>query len=238
MPRVKPRHLGMSLSYRLYRAARLVAPKHWLVHTLLDASWVARQIAWECVWSTLAPSEALRATRSHLPEFLDYSVPVGASVIDLGGGTGIASRLAAKLARRVVYVDMSATNARIAREECVGLTNVSFEIGEAGQVLREHGPFDVALMLHVLGYYEDPVRWLALVRERARRVIVEVPDFDADPLNAVRREEGFPCYNDEKYCVEFSRDGLRNCLEAAGWRVGEIDARHGVLLAVGDAEGD
>ncbi len=235
MPRTKPRHLGVSLAYCLYRALRRVAPKRWLLRALLDAEWITRQVAWDCVWSTLPPEDALQRTRPHVIEFLEQAVVPGASVIDLGGGTGVVSRLAARRAARVLYVDRSAINARVARRECDGATNISFEIGEALEVLRARGPFDVALMLHVLGFNEDPVALFETVRRWAQRVIVEVPDFDADPLNGVRLVEARPCYHDELYVVEFSRDGLQACLEAAGWRVTRIDARDGALLALADA---
>jgi SAM-dependent methyltransferase len=235
IPRVKPRHLGVSFSYRLYRAVRLVTPRRWLVHALLDAGWITRQLAWDCVWTTLSPADALQRTRPHVSEFLEQAIPPGASVIDLGGGTGLVSRLAARRASTVLYVDRSTTNAQVARRECEGITNISFEIGEAFEVLRARGPFGVALMLHVLGFNEDPVALLETVRKWAQRVIVEVPDLDADPLNGVRLVEARPCYHDELYVVEFSRDGLQACLEAAGWRVKRIDVRNGALLALADA---
>jgi len=235
IPRVKPRHLGMSLSYRLYRAVRLVTPRRWLAHALLDAAWITRQLAWDCVWTTLSPADALHQTRPHVAEFLDQAIPPGANVIDLGGGTGFVSRLAARRALTVLYVDRSTTNTQVARRECEGITNISFEVGEALEVLRARGPFGVALMLHVLGFSEDPVELLAIVRKCARRVVVEVPDLDADPLNGVRLVEARPCYHDELYVVEFSRDGLQACLEAAGWHVKRIDVRNGALLALADA---
>jgi len=235
IPRVKPRHLGVSFSYRLYRAMRLVVPRTWLVHALLDAGWITRQLAWECVWTTLSPADAFQQTRPHVAEFLEHAIPPGANVIDLGGGTGLVSRVAARRASKVVYVDRSTTNAQVARRECEGITNISFEVGEALEVLRACGPFGVALMLHVLGFNEDPVALLETVREWAQRVIVEVPDLDADPLNGVRLVEARPCYHDELYVVEFSRDGLQACLEAAGWHVAKIDARDGALFALADA---
>jgi len=234
MPHDKSRHLGVSLSYRLYRVLRLVAPERWLTHALLDAAWITRQLAWEYLWATLSPADALRRTRPHLPRLLDRAIPLGASVVDLGGGTGVASRLAAHRASRVLYVDKSSANTQIAQKECEGLTNVTFEVGEALEVLRMRGPFDIALMLHMLGFEKDPEAALGMMRKQARRVVVEVPDFNADPLNAVRLEEGRPCYHDELYLVEFSCDGLQACLEAAGWRVGEISSSHGALFAVAD----
>jgi SAM-dependent methyltransferase len=235
MPRVKRRHLGVSLSYRLYRAVRFVTPGRWLAHALLDAAWITQQLAWDCLWATLSPADAIQRTRPHVAEFLGEAIPLGSSVIDLGGGTGVVSRLAAQRAASVLYVDRSAANARVARQECAGITSISFEIGEALEVLRTRRPFDVVLVLHVLGFEEDPVGVLELVRECARRVIVEVPDLDADPLNKIRLAEGRPCYHDAEYVAEFSRDGLQACLEAAGWHVAKIDARDGAVFALADA---
>jgi predicted RNA methylase len=205
------------------------------MHALLDAAWISRQLAWESVWSVLPAAEAFQRTRPYVGEFLEEAVPLGASVIDLGGGTGVVSRLVAKRASRVLYVDSSPTNAGIARQECKGVENVAFEIGEALSVLGAHGPFDVALMLHILGFEEDPIGWLKTARAHVARAIIEVPDLDAEPLNRVRLKEARPCYHDQLYVVEFSRDTLQTCLEASGWRVAKIDARDGALLALADA---
>jgi 2-polyprenyl-3-methyl-5-hydroxy-6-metoxy-1,4-benzoquinol methylase len=135
---------------------------------VLDAAWITQQLAWESLWTTLSAGDALRLTRSHLADFLERAIPVGASVIDLRKDSGVASRLVAKSASAVLDVDISTANVGIGRKECEGLGNGSFEIGEALEVLRARGPFDVALMLHVLGFEEDPVASLGMVCEWAR----------------------------------------------------------------------
>ncbi|MEI8191119.1 MAG: methyltransferase domain-containing protein [candidate division NC10 bacterium] len=174
-------------------------------------------------------------TRPDLTGFLERAIPLGASVIDLGGGVGLATRLAGKRASRVLYVDRSAVNGQMARVECGEFANISYEIGDALETLKARGPFDVALLLHVLGYSDDPVALLRSVREHARCLVVEVPDHESDPLNAIRIGEGRPIYLDQGYCVEYNREGLLACLVMAGWRVREVEARNGAVIACADA---
>src|SRR5262249_51501864 len=112
---------------------------------------------------------------------------------------------------------------------------VSFEVGDGLEMLRTHRPFDVVLALHVLGFAGDPVGFLEVARECAKRIVVEVPDLDADPLNRVRLAECRPYYHDQEYVAEFSRDGVQSCLEVAGWRVTKIDSRDGAVIALADA---
>jgi len=76
-------------------------------------------------------------------------------------------------------------------------------------------------------------------RSRLRRFLpfgLDVPELHAaQVVIGARLAEARPCYHDERYVVEFSRDGLQACLEAAGWRVTRIDVRDGALLALADA---
>jgi SAM-dependent methyltransferase len=233
-PRRKPRSLGAAAASRVYAAARRVVPRRALGLFLLRCSRLAHRFAWEQVWYWLPPDDALGATRPHAAGWVRQSVGTGVSVVDLGGGIGVASKVAAEKASRVLYVDQSAETMERARQNCAGLANVELVLGGALDVLKARGPFDVALLLHVLEHLDEPVDALRLVREHCRRVVVEVPDFGSDALNFIRLREGLPCYADDDHVTEFTPEYLERCLDAAGWAVSALRVQNGVILAVAD----
>jgi SAM-dependent methyltransferase len=234
-PERPPRRLSVSLAYRGYYLLREVLPPRWFLRCLLNGEWLLRRFAWEQTWRSRPASEALAITRPHVAPFIRAHVRPGSTVIDLGGGSGLASRAAAERARRVVYVDRDPHNASLARDVCLNAGSVEFVVGDAFEVLARLGPFDVAMMLHVLGYSGDAAGTLAAVRRHARRVLVETPDFSADPLNELRVREGLPCHSDALYHVEFTPETLKDCLLEAGFSLALLESRNGCLLAVGDS---
>ena len=233
-PRRKPARVAASITSRCYAAARLVLPERWLLRFLLEAARLSRTLAWEHIWFRRPAEDALALSRPHTLPFLMSAIPAGSSVIDLGGGSGVIARAIAPRAGRVVVVDVDSRNLARARSASTGNPNIEFIHGEMLDVLERTGPFDVALLLHGLGYWESPVDVLRSIFKHAQRVVLEVPDFAADPLNTARVAEDLPSWSDALYVAEFDATTLARCVTAAGGTLSCLEARHGQLLATAD----
>jgi SAM-dependent methyltransferase len=98
-----------------------------------------------------AHHEHLRAT---------YGIRSGDAVLDIGCGTGLTTREAARLAApgRVVGVDVSERMLERARELTAGerLDNVSYELGDAQLHRFDPGGFDVAISRFGTMFFSDP----------------------------------------------------------------------------------
>ncbi len=57
--------------------------------------------------------------------------------------------------------------------------------------------FDVVLLVHVLEHIDDAPALLKSLPPLARSLIVEVPDFEANPLNVLRHHFGLPYFGDD-----------------------------------------
>jgi SAM-dependent methyltransferase len=90
-------------------------------------------------------------------------VPPDARVLDVGCGSGWASRLLASLAirGRVTGIDISDEMIRIARESSGSFPNVDFETASAEQLPFGHNEFTHAFSMESLYYYRDIPRALA-----------------------------------------------------------------------------
>jgi ubiquinone/menaquinone biosynthesis C-methylase UbiE len=86
-------------------------------------------------------------------------------VLDLGCGTGAASRSAASVAASVVGIDLSPEMIRQARELASGLANVHFEIADSEHLPFEDGAFTAVVCSNSFHHYPDPGR---AVREMTR----------------------------------------------------------------------
>ena len=103
-----------------------------------------------------------RASRRHWRRFLDADlVAADTDVLDIGCGTGKGTRDVARLAAEgsVLGVDLSAVMLGRAREQsdAAGLTNITFEQGDAQVHPFETDAFDVAMSNFGAMFFNDPV---------------------------------------------------------------------------------
>jgi len=237
VPRDKGRRPAQALVARGIALLARVVPARVLAKALLTIAWLARRHAWEQSLRWLGSDESTDVVRPHVPGFVLEAVDEGDTVIDIGCGRGMISEAVAPRAGRVVAVDHDATAVQQTAGACARYDNVDVVQGDALAVMRERGPFDVALLLHALEHLDDPAGALRDIGEHARRVVIEVPDFNADPLNAVRLRIGAPFYTDDDHVSEFTAESLHETLVAAGWDEANVRASSGMLLAVADRSG-
>src|SRR5258705_8257977 len=93
-------------------------------------------------------------------------VPEEAHVLDVGCGSGWASRLLAEKARRgrVVGIDISDEMIRLARETSHDFSNLTFKVASAQDLPFENSEFTHAFSMESLYYYADMNQALAEIR--------------------------------------------------------------------------
>jgi SAM-dependent methyltransferase len=120
----------------------------------------------------------LRAHHEHLRAA--YGISAGEEVLDIGCGTGLTTREAARAAApgRVVGVDVSARMLERARQLTAveRLDNVRYELGDAQVHRFERAGFDVAISRFGTMFFSDPAAAFANIaaglRPRARLVLL------------------------------------------------------------------
>lgn len=229
MPRRKPRSLLVSLSYRLIWIGKHIFGRKRLLRWCLNSSWLLRRFAFE-LGSEVFGDSFQSDSRALSEDVLRRWIPPGGSVIDIGCGPGRWSRIAARYANRVVGIDQSDVDIELARQRS-SEQNIEYIVGDVTEDLT-NSRFDVAILVHVIEHIEDVDYLLEAIRRIASLAIVEVPDFEADPLNMARHALGCPYYSDGDHVREYSLPILREQLERNGWRIQHEDRRHGAILAV------
>jgi SAM-dependent methyltransferase len=112
----------------------------------------------------------LRAHHEHLRAA--YGISAGDEVLDIGCGTGLTTREAARAAApgRVVGVDVSERMLERARELAAaeGLENISFELGDAQVHRFDPAGFDVAISRFGTMFFDDPAAAFANIATALR----------------------------------------------------------------------
>lgn len=85
------------------------------------------------------------------------NIPADARVLDVGCGSGWATRLMAEKAHagRVVGIDISDEMVRVARESSASFSNAEFQVASAENLPFEDGKFTHAFSMESLYYYAD-----------------------------------------------------------------------------------
>jgi SAM-dependent methyltransferase len=231
-PRKKSRWLALSVGYRLMRLTRWVFGDRRALRWFLNANWIFWRFSFETTVEYYG-GEFSNTTYSTSSDLIRSLLPPGGSVIDIGCGGGRLCQLAAPHAGRVLGIDYDPRNLAIARAENTH-AHVEFRLGDVTSVLPGE-QFDLALLVAVLEHIEDVDQLLTQIHTVSRRLVVEVPDFDADHLNLVRRDLGCVWYTDADHVREYTRPVLQQHLERNGWTPVRWESRGGMMLVVAEA---
>ena len=228
-PRAKPRWVALAVGYRVMRVGQRLLGTRRLLRLGLDATWILWRLSYELSMGLFGPAFP-NTTYGVSEELLGRLIPPGGSVVDIGCGGGRLCQMAARFAARVVGIDYD--GARLAGVIRDNVTpNIEFRVGDVTTSLP-HERFDLALLVGVLEHVDDVDALLQSIGKVSGTLVVEVPDFEADCLNLVRRDVGCAWYTDADHVREYTQPLLQADLERNGWRPVEWTQRGGMLLAV------
>lgn len=231
MPREKTVSIFTRLIYRLTAIGKIMFGKVRLLSFFLNSSRLFWRFAFE-ISGEIYDSHFHLHTKALSEDILKRHIPENGSVIDVGCGVGRWCGIASKYAQRVVGIDYSRELIAEAKS-CFLTENITFIVGDVTKDLKGER-FDLALLLHVIEHIDDADKILNDLKSVASKIIVEVPDFEHDPLNYVRLKVGTPFYSDGDHVREYTPEILTNQLERNGWSVTETHKRYGAVLAVAE----
>jgi SAM-dependent methyltransferase len=231
MPRAKSRSIFVSLAYRLGRVGDAVFGRSRMLRLFLNGSWLFWCFAFERS-GQIYGDEFHNQSKALSEEYLRRWITPQYTVIDIGCGLGRWCEIAARHAKSVVGIDFSEELIAMARARNTA-ANVEYIKGDVTRDL-DGREFDLGLMTHVIEHIDDADTILRQLRQVAKRLIVEVPDFESDALNLVRLAKGCPFYSDGDHVREYTEAILNSQLERNGWTVLENRKMGGAVLAVAE----
>lgn len=154
------------------------------------------------------------ASLEHMVATLSGWAPRRGRLLDVGSGRGFALEAARRSGWSVMGVEFAPKLAARARSE------FGVPVAESLEAAREYGPFDFALLWHVLEHIHDPLRFLNAVRsllEPDGVLAVQVPSFEyLEYFRASGRMTELVC---AVHVLQFTEGTLRAVLERASFQI-------------------
>jgi SAM-dependent methyltransferase len=195
---------------------------------LLRVHWILRRISFEV--SGLVFGDKFQNTALGLSnELLSSLIAPGDRVADLGCGTGRWSRASASRAGQVFGIDANPNT--LEKAKLLG-GRVNYLALDLDKHLDEMPVVDLTLMIHFLEHIENPLTLLKGIRNKSKKIIIEVPDFESDPLNYPRLWTSEPFYFDSDHLREFTLNELQELLRETGWTPSFMVQKGGTILIV------
>lgn len=194
----------------------------------LRAHWLLRRVAYEVAgikYGDKFQNSVLGLSNELLASF----IVKGDRVADLGCGAGRWARASALKASQVFGIDTNPVSLREAESLGGGVQYLNIDLSTH---LNEMPEVDLALMIHFLEHIEHPSVLLEGLRRKSKQIVIEVPDFESDPLNYSRLWIGEPFYYDTDHVREFTLTELLALLTETGWSAFHISQKGGTLLVV------
>ena len=211
-----------------YLLARLpVAGPEKKLRWLLDIEWVVEHLCQD--YSRRVFQEIEHPKEDGTIKFAKRCIRSDETVLDVGCGPGYLTSLLAQFGHSARGIDVSEKMIDLARRDYLA-DNVEFYVADASLLTdKDLEAVNVVFLCHVLGFFEDPRRFLELLARNVDSVLIEVPDFDSTTLNLFRQRLGSELmFRTRGYVNEFDRDEMSFLLEASQLSVQESEFRHGV----------
>lgn len=224
----KSRNLQWKAIYFIKRGFLLLLGPSRTLKIFLRAHWLMRRVTYEVAgirYGDEFQNQALGLSDELLASFISP----GDKVADLGCGAGRWARASSRTASQVFGIDTNP--AAITEGESLG-GGVQYLNIDLSANLNEMPEVDLALMIHFLEHIKNPSELLNGLRRKTKRLVIEVPDFEGDPLNYPRFWTGEPFYYDTDHVREFTLTELVSLLKSTGWSTDHVSQKGGTLLIV------
>jgi len=224
----KRHRLQWRLTYLLKKGFLTILGPSRTLKLLLRVHWILRRISFEV--SGLVFGDKFQNSALGLSdELLSSLIAPGDRVADLGCGTGRWSRASAQKAGAVFGIDSNPHALEQAKLLGGGINYLALDLDTR---LNEMPNVDLTLMIHFLEHIENPLTLLKGIREKSNRIVIEVPDFESDPLNYARLWTSEPFYFDSDHLREFTLSELQDLLGETGWTPINVSQKGGTILIV------
>ncbi len=229
MPREKATGVSIPVAYRLAKLGKGFLGKERFLRFCLNTSWLFSRFSFE-LGGEIYGGDFHNNAKALREETLKTWIPEGGRVIDIGCGIGRWCEIASKYAGSVVGIDFDSNLIEEAKRNSQA-GNVEYIVGD---VTRDLGgrTFDLAMLTHVLEHIDDPDIILNQLRDITETILVEVPDFEHDPLNWLRLKQRCPFYSDGDHVREYTGAMVKDQLTRSGWHLLDLQKLGGAILAV------
>lgn len=170
-------------------------------------------------------------------KFINNNFKNNPRVLDLGCASGQRSFLLSKISKEVIAIDYDLKLIKEAQKKYTDINNLSFVCKDIKDYLNDldlkTDMFDLVFCSHILEHIENFEEILIDLKKITKNIYIEVPDFECNILNKIRKEYNIePSYTDDDHVFEFERSDLKKIFIKNDLKIVDEDYNQGVMRFV------
>jgi SAM-dependent methyltransferase len=223
--RKKKFNLLLSIIYKLSRIFFASKKKYILLSNL---GWLCNRIARETA-NTLIPhynnyiyQESINYIKSELNK--------KHIVLDLGCASGNITKKISPFVKKIVGIDFNQILIEEAKKNNSNY-NIEYIVSDIFDYLKKiKKNFDILILSHVLEHLDNPYDFLNKIKNKFKKIYIEIPDNDSDQINHMRHQLKIDiCYNDVDHISEFTRDTFEDLIKKNKLKIIKKNYKYGVM---------
>jgi 2-polyprenyl-3-methyl-5-hydroxy-6-metoxy-1,4-benzoquinol methylase len=163
-------------------------------------------------------------------KFFIENIKEGENVLDMGCGNGALAFDLAKRAKKVVAIDMSEQNIRVAQEN-YSAKNIEYLFGDAIEYSFNE-IFDVVILSNVLEHIANRGKFLKKVKNLSPKILIRVPMINRDWITLYKKENGIEWRLDKTHFTEYTLGSFKNELKTVDLKLEKYSIQFGEIWAM------
>jgi len=152
------------------------------------------------------------------------------TVLDMGCGNGALTFDVAKKAKRIIGIDLSKKNIKIAKEK-FSRENIEYIQGDILKSLPDE-KFDVIILSNILEHIPNRIEFLENLKNKAQKFLIRVPMINRDWITLYKKELGVEWRSDPTHFTEYTLEGFKEELEKVNLNLENYSIQFGEIWAV------
>jgi len=226
-PRKKNKILLLSLIYKIGNLLPISPIRKFKLFSKLQ--WIFWRLSREQIKHLYSLNESPYTTNTI--NFLKKKLNKNYNVLDLGCGDGALSYQISLHCKNIIGYDYDKSLILKAKDKYKLINNLKFEIAKIPEIFKSNTEyFDLIICSHIIEHLDNYKDLLINLKKYGKNIFIEVPDFDANDLNQVKKKFNIePAYTDSDHIYEFDRDFLINFFEKNGFKISYNEFKDGVM---------
>jgi len=210
--------------YRCIRLLGIIFGNKRILKIVLSLYWVLKRAGYglSSLVNTMTFQNEVQALNF---DFLNSKIKSTDVIVDFACGTGRHFELIGEKCKKYIGIDRDETHIKNNKERQPSATWIT---GSIEQLYQLENP-DGVILSNILEHLDDPGELLQALKQKTSYLLIEVPDFECDPLNISAANNGVRWYTDADHVREYTTRSLNKLLFDSGWDNMETVQRNGSI---------
>lgn len=163
-------------------------------------------------------------------KFFVNNVKPNDTILDIGCGNGALTYDLAGKAKKVIGIDLSKENIKIAKEK-FSASNINYIVGNVVKELPDK-KFDVVILSNALEHIENRTEFLNRIKTLMHKILIRVPMINRDWITLYKKELGVEWRSDETHYIEYTLESFKDELNQAGLFIQNYNIQFGEIWSI------